>query len=235
MRRDFWSETAGELASAYRLLIPDLPGHGGSDVPASPMSISGMASLIGEFLHSLGGDRFAIVGCSMGSTVAASLAAKMPERVAALILANSAWSQSDARHQLFTERAAAARKGMVAIVEPSLERWFVPERRIAQADLIARVKTWLQDCDPVFHSWCWEALRDFDYAPLLNALTMPTLVIVGSEDRTSDLSSVRALADALPDAEYQTIEGAGHLTPFEEPLEFAARLREFLARRVRSL
>jgi pimeloyl-ACP methyl ester carboxylesterase len=76
------------------------------------------------------------------------------------------------------------------------------------------------------------AMRDRpDSRPLLKTLDgLPTLVLVGTEDRITPPEGMRAMAAALPGSEFVELDGAGHLAPLERPEEVTRRVREFLTR-----
>lgn len=72
------------------------------------------------------------------------------------------------------------------------------------------------------------AIGGTDFLTPTSGLRLPTLVIAGSEDRSTPPDLVRELADLIPGADYQLIRGAGHLPPVDHPAEFAAHLTGFL-------
>jgi pimeloyl-ACP methyl ester carboxylesterase len=229
VRAQVWQALAAELASEYRVLAVDAPGHGDSDVPSSPMSIGDMAASVQELLEAIGGDRIVPIGCSMGSSMAAALAAMSSSaKIAALVLSNSSYQPSAERGTAHIQRAEAAKLGMPNVLETTLNRWFSAEVLTTRPEMVAQVARWLLAGDPVVHSWCWAALGNFSYEPLLPALTMPTLAIGGELDKAAPPTATRALAEALPAGSYAEIAGAGHLSPLEHPAEFAAALRQFL-------
>ncbi|MDB5563209.1 MAG: hydrolase [Hyphomicrobiales bacterium] len=230
VRAQVWQALAAELASEYRVLAADAPGHGESDVPSGPMSIGDMAASVQELLEAIGGDRIVPIGCSMGSSMAAALAAAMSPsgKIAALVLSNSSYQPSAERGTAHIQRAEAAKLGMPNVLETTLNRWFSAEVLATRPEMVAEVARWLLAGDPVVHARCWAALGNFSYEPLLPALTMPTLAIGGELDKAARPMATRALAEALPAGSYVEIAGAGHLSPLERPAEFAAVLRKFL-------
>jgi pimeloyl-ACP methyl ester carboxylesterase len=230
LRGAVWRKVADELAGECRTLAIDLPGHGESDVPPRRQSIEDMAASVLELLATVGGERVVLVGCSMGSAVSAAAAASGEPRIAGIVLSNSGGGQGPERHKSLTARADSARKGMAATLDTTMKRWFTHEILATRADLTAPVTDWLLQGDPIVHAWGWEALREFDFAPFFPKLTLPALVIAGTLDQSASTKAVQALASAMPQAEYREIAGAGHLSPWERPRDYAALLREFLAK-----
>jgi pimeloyl-ACP methyl ester carboxylesterase len=230
LRGAVWSKVAAEFAGEYRTLAVDLPGHGESDVPSRRQSIEDMADAVQELIATIGGEHVVLIGCSMGSAVTAAAAASGDKKIGGIVLSNSGGGRGPERHKSLTARADAARKGLAATLETTMKRWFTHEVLATRADLTGPITDWLLAGDPVVHAWGWEALREFDYEPLFPKLTLPALVIAGTLDQSASTTAVRALASALPQAEYREIEGAGHLSPWERPRDYAALLREFLVK-----
>lgn len=69
-----------------------------------------------------------------------------------------------------------------------------------------------------------------DYRPLLEAIAVPTLVLVGDQDTLAPVEAARSTATAIPDAELVTVPGSGHLTPLEAPAAVTAALQQWLDR-----
>jgi pimeloyl-ACP methyl ester carboxylesterase len=230
LRGAVWTKVADELADEYRTLAVDLPGHGESDVPPRRQSIEDMAVAVLELIATVGGERVVLIGCSMGSAVTAAAAASADKKIAGIVLSNSGGGRGPERHKSLTARADAARKGMAASLDTTMKRWFTHEVLATRADLTAPVTDWLMEGDPIVHAWGWEALREFDYTPLFAKLTLPALVIAGTLDQSASTAAVQAVASALPNAEYREIEGAGHLSPWERPRDYAALVREFVVK-----
>jgi 3-oxoadipate enol-lactonase len=232
LRGAVWSGVARELSNDHRVIAVDLPGHGDSDVPSPPHSIHDMAEAVLDLVEAVGGDQVVPIGCSMGSAVAAAVAAKGGAKIAAMVLSSASHGYQPERHKALTGRAESARGGMPRVLETTMQRWFTAETLATRTDLTAPVVEWLLDGDPIVHARCWEALRDFDYGTCIPNLTVPALVIAATLDQSAGPSAVKALASALPDAEYAEIEGAGHLSPWERPRDYAELVRAFLSRRL---
>ena len=119
-------------------------------------------------------------------------------------------------------------KGLGAIAEPVMQRWFGSSFRKTRAtevrgwaNLLARapVDGYLGSC---------AALRDADLRHVVGRISVPVLCLCGSEDASTPPHAVRSLAASIAGAEYAEISGAGHLTPVERPREFAEVLMGFM-------
>jgi pimeloyl-ACP methyl ester carboxylesterase len=232
LRGEMWSAAAAALGDHARCLVIDLPGHGESELPARPLRMPDMIAAVHGIINAVAGEKVVLVGCSMGSAIAAAVAAEHADRVAGLVLSSGSYARAPDRHASLTRRVAEARRGMPGLLDSTLSRWFAPEFAAAHPDVYATVRAWLLSGDPIVHAWCWEILRDFEYVPVAPMIKAPTLVIAGGRDQSAKPPAVKALADAIANAEYAEIVGAGHLSALEQPDAFAGLVADFLGRRV---
>lgn len=221
----FWDPVAANLSTGYRVIAIDLRGHGDSDVTTEPYTLDAISDDCAELLQATAGPCI-IAGCSMGSAVAQSMAVRHPHLVKAAVFANGSGPRTGGRTDVLEQRAARAAIGMPEILVETLDRWFAKAYAARHPETVALVANWLLEADPIVHSWAWRALagRTDAYA----RIGMPVLVVAGSEDASASPASVKALADALPNARYFEIPAAGHLAPLEQPEAFATAVRSFL-------
>jgi pimeloyl-ACP methyl ester carboxylesterase len=98
-----------------------------------------------------------------------------------------------------------------------------------QPALMERLRVWIEDAVPSSVAGAQRAMaRRTDATPLLSAIRVPTLVIVGEEDPTTPPAEAAAIAAAIPGAKLVRIPGAGHLSNLEQPEAFNAAVREFM-------
>lgn len=223
----FWQPVIDALEGRLTSHAVDLPGHGGSKTGQGAPTIPGMAADLAAWMRAEGLESAIVVGCSLGGMVAQALAAQDPDLVRGLVLANTNFTQTEAGRAAMRDRAALARKGMDQVTDPWLERWFSPETRAGMPDAVALIAAMLLAADAETHARCWEAIGDLDLADALPRITAPALVVAGGDDRSIPLEKSRDLAAALPQAELRLFEGAGHLTPYERPQEFADLVLDF--------
>ena len=109
-----------------------------------------------------------------------------------------------------------------------MERWFTPEYR-AEEDMPLRVwRNMLTRQSAKGYIASCEAVRDADLSEDAPRIDVPTLVVVGDDDKASPPDLVRATAEMIPGARFAVIEGAGHLPCIERPDELAALMTELL-------
>ncbi len=222
-----WSGVVPELSADRAVLTPEFPGLGHTAIRPG-VSVDGFADEVATLIAGLPGGRAAVGGLSLGGYVALALAARHPDRVAALVLSNT-------RAEPDTEEAAAGRHASAAQVRSgglaAFLDGFVP-RMAAPGDLAAlhAARAIADAQDPEGVAGALEALAGRgDRRPDLAAMAMPALVIVGSEDGLTPPPLSEAMVAAMPDARLHVVEGAGHLTAIERPEEWVAVVRPFLA------
>jgi pimeloyl-ACP methyl ester carboxylesterase len=231
MDAGFWSAVRPALAADRTVIACEFPGLGDAPMTERP-SVDGFADAVAATIAAEApGGRAAVCGLSLGGYIALALAARHPQRVAALVLADTrAEDDAPAARAGRHEGAAAVRAhGPAGFLDD-----FIP-RLVAQDDLesLRAARAMADAQEPEAIARALEALAGrADRRPDLPAMDVPALVIVGEEDRLTPLAFAETLVAGLPDAELMVIPGAGHLSALERPDAFAAAVRDFLDRRL---
>lgn len=220
-----WDPQAEALERDHRVLRPDLRGHGLSGVTPGPYSIAGLADDIAGLLERLEVTRAHVAGLSIGGMVAQALAARAPQRVASLVLCDTALAIPPA--SLWRDRAALVRReGMAAIADAVLARWVTPAA--IDTPETRGLKAMLLRTAPEGYAGAAEALAVADLSSSAGALRVPTLVLVGEADLATPLASAQALAGAIPGARLAVIPAASHIPTFEQAAAVNQHLTTFL-------
>lgn len=210
-----WDRQIPELSQHWRVFRYDLPGHGGA--PAHPAAaVTDLADRLLATLDSVGVQRFGYAGCSIGGAVGADLALRHPHRVAALALvaASPRFGTADE----FRRRGVVVRtNGLEPIARTSPERWFTPGFAAAQPAIVEWAVQMVRTTDPGCYIASCEALAAFDIRAELPRIGVPTLVLVGAEDKVTGPAEARNLVAGIPDARLALVPGASHLAPVEQP------------------
>ena len=231
-RGAFWDGVVERIAERYRCITVDLRGHGDSDVPNVGFSLDDLADDAIELLRHERATDAVLVGCSLGGMVTQAIALKAPDLLAGIVLADTAYMQTPESRKVAQQRADDSLKGMPAMLESTLTRWFPPRYLALNPPEVQACRSWLLEDDPVVFSWGWEAIRDLDIGERLKDIQIPALVLRGSVDASSQRARMEAMAKLLPRSRYVEIEGAGHVAPLEQAEEFARLLVEFIEREV---
>lgn len=215
---------AEALAPTHRVILPDLPGFGGS--PPAP----DLASTAHRIVAALAEDGPAtIIGNGYGSFVALLTALRAPHSVTHLILAGTGAAFSEPGRAAFRAMAAAAAaKGLTAIAETAMRRLFAPAFQQANPDLMADRRARFLNTDPaVFQQACAD-LASLDLRPQVPALRIPTRVLVGENDEATPPPMARELATLLPNATFQELPGLAHLPQLQDTPAFCAAIQGFV-------
>lgn len=224
-----WDEQARELSHRYRVLRFDTRGHGESPVGDATISLELLAEDVVHLVDSLGIERFAYVGLSLGGGIGQQLALDHAPRLTALVLCCTAPRFGDPA--TWRERAARVRaEGMGWLVEPTKERWFPPgyvEEHPERAGLLLDM---LAGAPPAGYAACCDALAEFDVTARLGEIDVPTRVIAGRHDPVTTPEVCAELAAAVADGDLVVVEGASHIANIATPEKFNVAVLEHLRR-----
>ena len=223
-----WDGQVAAFGDTYRIVRYDRRGHGSSAVPPGPYTIERLGRDVLAILDGLGIDMAWFCGLSLGGMTGMWLAANAPERFYGVALCNT--SAHMPAFDMWNERIAVVRDGRLhEITTGVLERWFTADFRASNPDDVTRVRDQFVVTPGEGYAACCEAIRDMDQRDLLANITVPTLVITGSDDPATIPAAGRLIAESIPGARYVEIEGAAHLSNIEKPEAFNAALASFLS------
>lgn len=213
-----WDAVAQRLATQFRVLRYDTRGHGASSAPPPPYTMALLADEAVGLLDALRIARVHFIGTSLGGMIGQQLGARFAPRLLSLTLANTTAVQ--AAPGVWDERSAVARaKGVSALAEPTLQRWFTPEFREREPNEVARVAAMIARTSVDGFVGCAAALRDLDQLQLLRRIAVPTLVIAGAQDQSVTAAMAAQLQDAIAGASLVTLPAA-HQCAVEVPDAF---------------
>jgi 3-oxoadipate enol-lactonase len=223
-----WDQQVATLAQRYRILRYDMRGHGLTEAPPAPYTMDQLADDALALLAALQLERAHFCGLSIGGMVAQRVAAKAPQRIASVVLCDTASAIGPPK--VWDDRVAAVRAGgMAAIVDAVLARWFTAAFRAGSAPALKGFATMLARTPVEGYAGCCLAIRDADLRGDAAQLRCPTLVVVGEEDVVTPPSAAQELAAAIKGAHITLIEGAAHIPIAERPDAITGLLGEFLS------
>jgi 3-oxoadipate enol-lactonase len=222
-----WDEQVDELQKSFRILRYDQRGHGGTQAPEGPYTFDVLTADVVGLLDALAIERANFAGISMGGMTALYLAQRHRNRFDRIIACDCGPASTPASAQQWKERIdLAAEKGMEALVEPTVSRWFPPEFVAQQPPVLDKVREMIRTTPFAGFAGCAAALSDYDLRPGLSAIGNPTLLIVGTKDAT--VGGIKQINAAVPGSKLVELEGAGHLSNLEQPQAFARAIDDFL-------
>ena len=228
-----WLEQRNGLSDLARVVTPDLRGFGGSPLAYDETpSLDAMADDVVGLLDKLGLDQVVLGGLSMGGYVAMALLRRAPERVSALVLADTKATADPEAARDNRERIAAtvleeqSPRVLLEDVLPSL----VGDTTMRERPLVhGRVRALVESAPPAAVAWAQRAMAARpDSLDTLRSAAVPALVVVGDEDALAPPADAQAMVDALPSGRLVRIPRSGHLTAVETPDEFTVAVRDFL-------
>jgi 3-oxoadipate enol-lactonase len=223
-----WDEQMPALTARYRVLRYDTRGHGSSPVTTGAYSLAMLAHDVLMLLDAFHIERAHFCGLSLGGMTGMWLGVHAPERIDALVLANTAPRIGTAA--TWSARIDAVRQGgMEAIADAVLERWFTAGFRARAPGVVRRIAAMLATTPPEGYVACCAAIRDADQWPGIEGIRCPTLVIAGTHDLATPAQEGRQMAERIAGARCVELDAA-HISNVEAADRFTTELMAFLAR-----
>lgn len=225
MDRTFWEPVAERLTGAGDVLLFDCRGHGASSLVGAPYTAEQFADDLRDLFDVVGWEDAIVAGASMGGCIALAFVAAHPGRVRALGLVDTTASYGEAAPGQWEERAQKAlQNGMEGLVGFQKSRWFSKGWAEAHPRAVqAAVDVFLANDLQSYAETC-RMLGRVDKRAALPAISVPTRIMVGSEDYATPPAMAEAMRDAIPGAVLEILDGAAHLTPIERPDDVARLL-----------
>lgn len=225
-----WDVQAKLLAGqGYKVLRFDTRGHGASDAPEGAYTLEQMADDLHGLYAALGIRRSHWVGLSMGGMIGETYALKYPGVFQSMVLADTTSRRPPNAEQMWGDRVKLAReKGMDALVEGTLARWFTDPYRAANPAVMAKIGGDIRNTPVAGFAGCCDAIAKIDVLDRLKEIDCPSLVIVGDQDHGTPPEMARQIHANLRGSELLIIPSAAHLSNVEQPQAFNDALLGFL-------
>jgi 3-oxoadipate enol-lactonase len=228
-----WTPQAVALAhSGFRVLMPDLAGHGLSEAVEQETTVSELATDMVALLDTLGIDRIPVCGLSLGGMIAQQMAVDHPDRISAMLVADSRAESAGMRPAVegwITE--FEGKGGPLARLEKTYPILVNENFRSSPAGE-ATLELWRLVLSRVTgHSLANIArgMVKFDVTGTLPNLRIPTVVVSGTEDKLIPPNLSRRTAELVPGATFELIPGAGHISSMDSAVAFNRILLRFLS------
>lgn len=240
---NMWQSQIEVLSSRYRVIVPELWGHGASGaLPVGSSDLRDIAVHHLSLLDGLGIENVSLIGHSVGGMWGAELALMAPERVKSLVLIDSyLGSEPDDQRQAYFSMLSAVQSAMSvpeAIIEAMLPLYFAPETILKNSGLknSGLIHAFRERLRNVNTSNLIDTLLPFgrmifarrNAMPDVRQLSLPSLVMSGEHSRARPVAEGREMAEAL-NCLFIELSGAGHSAPLETPEEVNRHLLAFLA------
>lgn len=226
-----WDGVTAVLKNRYTVLRHDHRGHGQSEAVPGPYTLDLLADDVAGLIKEQGGAPVHFVGLSMGGMTAQALAARHPQLLKSIVIANAALFYDDAARAMWQARVHTVQaQGVAAISDGAMQRWFTPESRADEAGggarKVAALRKVLETTDAAAYAASCEAVSRIDFRASNGAIQCPALVIAGTRDEATPVAMSEAICASIKGAQLRTLPAA-HLSAVEQPDAFADLLERF--------
>ncbi len=227
-----WAPQVAEFSSEYRTIAPDSRGAGASDVGTGQYTMELLVDDLFAVLDQVAGEAPVVaVGLSMGGYILLRALEREPDRFRGVVLCDTR-SAADGRTGKLARAIGIRRietEGLEPFVDDFLDAVLAPGTRQMRPEFWARLKRTMMENSPIGVRGQLLAMASrIDTGRVLGSISVPSLVVNGSEDRLTRPSAGRAMAAKIPNAVFSVVEGAGHLSSVEAPVEFNRILGTYL-------
>jgi pimeloyl-ACP methyl ester carboxylesterase len=235
VNHEFWLPVAETLATRYRVVLPDLRGHGDSGVGEGPATMEKHAADIANVMDDAQVGRASLVGVSIGGYALFEFWRKHRGRVAALGLCNTKAPADDAEARAGRLQAAndVLDRGTEPFFESMIQRVLAKNTREMRPDLVDGALRMMRKMSPegVAQVQRGMATRP-DSVETLKTINVPTLLVTGDEDAMTGVNEAELMRRHISGSQMRVIPKAAHYSPWEQPEEASKLLRQFLEKAV---
>ncbi len=228
--RQMWRPQAA-LSSTVRLITPDLRGFGESE--GAPSSLDELADDVHALVEHLTLPSFVLGGFSMGGYVLFRYLARHPAQLKAVLLLDTRAEADppEGRQRRFDAIARIEREGPAGYLDDFLKLIVSPKTLEIRPDLAKEVRGQMESRRRASLTGALRAMAERpDSTPLLSSIRVPTLIVVGEDDKATPVDSARRMHEAIAGSELAIIPAAGHVSNLEQPDRFNAALAQVLHR-----
>ncbi|MBB6502996.1 alpha/beta fold hydrolase [Pedobacter cryoconitis] len=228
--RSMWKYQTVHFAQNYRLILPDLRGYGETDLGGSKVMLDEMALDIAYLLDELNIEKAIFCGLSMGGQILLDFYRLFPERVKAIIIADSdARGENPESYQKRIDLAELiSKEGIKKYTDDHILHYLAPVSRDNQEvyhHLYQMMTTTSDEGAAAAHRGRAERR---DHLSVLAEIKVKALIIVGSEDYFTPMPIAKLMSDLIPGASISCIPQTGHMPNMEAPELFNAVVEDFL-------
>jgi 3-oxoadipate enol-lactonase len=225
-----WDPQIAALKDQYRVLAYDTRGHGASEAPKGAYTLEMLADDLSALLKQLGVSSPHFCGLSMGGMIGQTFALKYPGVLRTLTLADTTSRYPAEAAPLWAERITTAEsKGMEALAQATVERWFTEPFRRNRPEIVSEVRKLIVATPVAGYAGCCNAIPKINATARLKEIKCPILVIVGADDPATPVAMAKEIQDNAPGSKLVVLPQAAHLANLEQPAGFTRALQDFLS------
>ncbi|MBV9554364.1 MAG: alpha/beta fold hydrolase [Alphaproteobacteria bacterium] len=218
-----WAEQVPALLQAgFRVLRLDMRGHGGSDPVAGDYTMTDLAGDVAAVLDGLSIARVHYIGLSIGGMLGQAFALRHQDKLISVMWCDTLPASPLGAKAAWDERMGIVRNAssLEPIADATMDRWFTPAFKGKNPTRWKQIRDTVAATTPAGYLGCSAAIMDFDFVPRLGTVSVPTLVVCGSDDPGTPAPENRKLAGLVPGGRYEEIAGMRHFPNVEAPDAF---------------
>jgi 3-oxoadipate enol-lactonase len=233
VNHEFWLPVAQALATRYRMILPDLRGHGDSGAGDGPATMDKHAADIARVMDDTDIGRAPLVGVSIGGYALFEFWRRHRGRVAALGLCNTKApaDSAEARDGRLEAANNVFDRGTEQFFESIIPRLLGKSTRDTRPDLVDGALRMMRKMSPEDVAQVQRGMASRpDSMDTLKTINVPTLLVTGDEDILTGVKEAELMRQHISGSQLRVIPRAGHYSPWERPEEVCQLLRQFLER-----
>jgi 3-oxoadipate enol-lactonase len=231
VNHQLWLPASRDLVSHYRVIVPDLRGHGESGIGEGPATMAKHAADLTRILDDADVGRAAMAGVSIGGYLLFEFWRQFRGRVAALILCSTKaqGDTPDGRNNRLKVAAEVLEKGTEPFIEGMIPKVFGKNTLEARPDLLDGAKRMMQKMSAEDISLVQRGMAERpDSVATLQTINVPTMVVVGDEDTLSPVADAELTRQNIAGSQLKVVPKAGHFAIWEQPEAVGGLVRKFL-------
>jgi pimeloyl-ACP methyl ester carboxylesterase len=228
---EFWLPVAQSLSPRYRLIMPDLRGHGDSDIGEGAATMAKHAADIARVMDDADVGRAPIVGISIGGYALFEFWRQQRGRVAALGLCNTKApaDSPEAQAGRLKDAAEVMERGTEPFFQSMIPRLLGKTTRETRPDLVEGALQMMREMSPADVAAVQRGMAERpDSVDTLKTINVPTLLVTGDEDILTGVNEAELMHRHIAGSELRVFPKAGHYSPWEQPETAGRLLRQFL-------
>jgi pimeloyl-ACP methyl ester carboxylesterase len=230
VNHEFWLPVAEALATRYRVILPDLRGHGDSGAGEGPVTMEKLAADLARVMDDANIGRAPLAGVSIGGYALFEFWRRQRGRVAALALCNTKapLDSPEARAGRLKAATDVLERGTEPFFESMVPRVFARHTRDMRPDLVDGALRMMRKMSPEDVAQVQRGMAERpDSVDTLKTINVPTLLVTGDEDNLTGVNEAELMRQHIPRSEMRVISKASHYSPWEQPEEVGRALRQF--------
>ena len=230
---ELWIPAAKALLPRYRLVLPDLRGHGESGAGEGPATMAKHAADLTRILAEENIDRAPFVGVSIGGYVLFEFWRRYPGRVQALVLCNTKAQADNAEGHAARLQAATdvLERGTEPFFEATVAKLLGQTTRTTRPDLVEGALRMMRKMSAEDVALVQRGMAERpDSIETLKTIHVPVWIITGDEDAATGVPEAELMKRHITGSEMKVVAKAGHYSPWEQPEEVGRLIRQFVDR-----